>query len=225
MDPQWSLPYSDDQQPHSLVNTAPQYNPQQQSEKGSNPLQQHLRSFWDTQCKESQHAIDLRNHSLPLARIKKIMKSDDNVRMISADAPVVLSRACEMFIQDLTLRSWSCTEESKRKTLQKADISAALSTSDLFDFLVDILPREKPFISTLPSIHPTSTIGIVYDHHHEGNYSVGQGAGLNMGLQMHQLVKNDQVNQGSFNSTNSNFVQAVWPNYLYNHPSCPPPDF
>jgi len=58
-----------------------------------------------------------RNHCLPLARIKKIMKSDEDVRMISAEAPVLFSKACEIFIIELTHRAWANTQESKRRTL------------------------------------------------------------------------------------------------------------
>ena len=47
---------------------------------------------------------------LPLARIKKIMKSDEDVRMISAETPILFAKACEMFIMELTLRSWQYTE-------------------------------------------------------------------------------------------------------------------
>mmetsp|Transcript_19841 Transcript_19841/g.34142 ORF Transcript_19841/g.34142 Transcript_19841/m.34142 type:complete len:187 (-) Transcript_19841:890-1450(-) len=73
---------------------------------------------------------------------KKIMKSDEDVRMISAEAPVLFSKACEMFILELTLRSWIHTEENKRRTLQRNDIAAAISKTDIFDFLIDIVPRE-----------------------------------------------------------------------------------
>lgn len=48
---------------------------------------------------------DFKNHNdLPLARIKRIMKSDEDVRMISAEAPVLFAKACEMFILELTKR-------------------------------------------------------------------------------------------------------------------------
>ena len=50
-------------------------------------------------------AIDYKNHNdLPLARIKRIMKSDEDVRMISAEAPVLFAKACELFILDMALR-------------------------------------------------------------------------------------------------------------------------
>ena len=41
-----------------------------------------------------------------------------------------------MFILELTLRSWSHSEENKRRTLQRNDIAAAITRTDIFDFLV-----------------------------------------------------------------------------------------
>lgn len=105
--------------------------------------QQQLQTFWATQMQEIDQTMDFKNHSLPLARIKKIMKADEDVRMISAEAPVIFAKACEMFILELTLRSWIHTEENKRRTLQKNDIAAAISRTDVFDFLVDIIPRDE----------------------------------------------------------------------------------
>ncbi|XP_062169118.1 nuclear transcription factor Y subunit C-2 [Alnus glutinosa] len=105
--------------------------------------QQQLQMFWANQMQEIEQTTDFKNHSLPLARIKKIMKADEDVRMISAEAPVIFAKACEMFILELTLRSWIHTEENKRRTLQKNDIAAAISRTDVFDFLVDIIPRDE----------------------------------------------------------------------------------
>ncbi|AEE33353.1 Nuclear transcription factor Y subunit C-2 [Arabidopsis thaliana] len=105
--------------------------------------QQQLQMFWANQMQEIEHTTDFKNHTLPLARIKKIMKADEDVRMISAEAPVIFAKACEMFILELTLRAWIHTEENKRRTLQKNDIAAAISRTDVFDFLVDIIPRDE----------------------------------------------------------------------------------
>ncbi|CAL9112550.1 unnamed protein product [Musa acuminata var. zebrina] len=106
-------------------------------------LQQQLQAFRSDQMLEIEETTDFKNHSLPLARIKKIMKADEDVRMISAEVPVVFAKACEMFILELTLRSWIHTEENKRRTLQKNDIAAAITNADMFDFLVDIIPRDE----------------------------------------------------------------------------------
>lgn len=90
-----------------------------------------------------EEAVKFRNHSFPLARIKKIMKSNEHVTMISAEAPVVFAKACEIFINELTLRAWNHTGETKRRTLQKNDLAVAINGTDIFDFLIDIFPRNE----------------------------------------------------------------------------------
>ncbi|CZT05091.1 hypothetical protein WAI453_005419 [Rhynchosporium graminicola] len=86
---------------------------------------------------------DYKLHQLPLARIKKVMKADPDVKMISAEAPILFAKGCDIFITELTMRAWIHAEENKRRTLQRSDIASALSKSDMFDFLIDIVPREE----------------------------------------------------------------------------------
>merc|ERR1711915_726225 len=74
--------------------------------------------------------------------IKKIMKLDEDVKMISAEAPVLFAKAAEMFIHELTMRAWIHTEDNKRRTLQRNDIAMAITKYDQFDFLIDIVPRD-----------------------------------------------------------------------------------
>lgn len=87
---------------------------------------------------------DYKLHQLPLARIKKVMKADPEVKMISAEAPILFAKGCDIFITELTMRAWIHAEENKRRTLQRSDIASALAKSDMFDFLIDIVPREEP---------------------------------------------------------------------------------
>ncbi|KAH3697728.1 hypothetical protein DPMN_085238 [Dreissena polymorpha] len=70
------------------------------------------------------------------------MKLDEDVKMISAEAPVLFSKACEIFISEISMRAWVHTEDNKRRTLQRNDIAMAISKFDQFDFLIDIVPRE-----------------------------------------------------------------------------------
>ena len=83
--------------------------------------------------------INFRTHVLPLARIKKIMKLDEEVKMISAETPLLISKACELFIIELAYRGWIHTIESNRRTLQRNDIAQAISHNDFYDFLLDIV--------------------------------------------------------------------------------------
>lgn len=71
------------------------------------------------------------------------MKADPEVKMISAEAPILFAKGCDIFITELTMRAWIHAEDNKRRTLQRSDIAAALSKSDMFDFLIDIVPREE----------------------------------------------------------------------------------
>ncbi len=104
-----------------------------------------LNSFWSNQLTLVQQLPpsveqDFKNHNdLPLARIKRIMKSDEDVRMISAEAPVLFAKACELFILELTVRSWTFSQHHKRRTLQKEDIKEAIQRTDIYDFLVDVI--------------------------------------------------------------------------------------
>ncbi len=112
---------------------------------------------------------DFKNHQLPLARIKKVMKTDEDVKMISAEAPILFAKGCDIFITELTMRAWIHAEENKRRTLQRSDIAAALQKSDMFDFLIDIVPREeektrKSSSARRNSFHHQHTAPIQYSH-------------------------------------------------------------
>ena len=107
------------------------------------PYRDILNTYWQNQVSKletEQH--DYKLHQLPLARIKKVMKADPEVKMISAEAPILFAKGCDIFITELTMRAWIHAEENKRRTLQRSDIASALAKSDMFDFLIDIVPRE-----------------------------------------------------------------------------------
>lgn len=128
---------------------AQQYNMAESSleDSGANASQDAsnmLATFWNRQLQNIQKGgqSQFKNQALPLARVKKIMKLDDEVKMISAEAPCLFAKAAEIFISELTLRAWIHTEDNKRRTLQRNDIAMAISKFDQFDFLIDIVPRD-----------------------------------------------------------------------------------
>lgn len=91
---------------------------------------------------EAEMATKSRNMSLPMARVKKIMRIDDDVRnfMIAADAPIFMAQAAELFIEEMTSMGWQYVSEARRRILQKTDIATAVQNNDQFDFLIDFLP-------------------------------------------------------------------------------------
>ncbi|KAL8847222.1 MAG: hypothetical protein Q9221_007748 [Calogaya cf. arnoldii] len=103
-----------------------------------------LTTYWQQTINSLEtETHDYKIHQLPLARIKKVMKADPEVKMISAEAPILFAKGCDIFITELTMRAWIHAEENKRRTLQRSDIASALAKSDMFDFLIDIVPREE----------------------------------------------------------------------------------
>jgi histone H3/H4 len=89
---------------------------------------------------------------LPLARIKKVMKkSGDNVKMVSGEAPIVFSKACELFIEELTQRSWMVAMQRKKKTLHKEDLASAIIATDIFDFLVHLVSDSTHPLDSAPA--------------------------------------------------------------------------
>lgn len=104
-----------------------------------------LDAMWAEQKKEvvalrSDNKAAFKHQSdLPLARIKRVMKSDEDVRMISAEAPILFAKACEMFVLDLTIRCYAYSEHNRRGGLEREDVYQVLKETGIFDFLAEVL--------------------------------------------------------------------------------------
>lgn len=62
---------------------------------------------------------------------------------------------------ELTLRAWMHTDECKRRTLQRNDVAVAISRSDTFDFLIDIVPREEAKLKKAEVFYPFLNLHII----------------------------------------------------------------
>jgi len=99
------------------------------------------------------------------------MRADDSVAMIGVqlrcskvalladvslsgnDAPLIMSKACEFFISELSVGSWLHARVQKRRTLLKKDVVVAASNLPLCSFLAAIAPSE---CSDCPLYNPHS---------------------------------------------------------------------
>ena len=61
---------------------------------------------------------------------------------MSIETPILLSKAVESFIIELTARSWQEADSEMHRTLQRSDIIRAVSRSEMFDFLIDVVHRD-----------------------------------------------------------------------------------
>ncbi|XP_074353975.1 uncharacterized protein LOC141692916 [Apium graveolens] len=105
-------------------------------------VRERLRQYWANQMQEMKPE-DFKTHSLPISPIKRIMKADKDVKMIAKETAAVFAKACEMFILDLTSQAWINTEADGRRIVQNKDLAAAISKTDLYDFLEDVIPRDQ----------------------------------------------------------------------------------
>ena len=130
------------------------------------------------------------------------MKLDEDVKMISAETPLLISKACELFIIELAYRGWIHTIESNRRTLQRNDIAQAISHNDFYDFLLDIVEescKNKLFYS---------------GHSYSKNPSVpiiGLFDNFQMNINSNQELKNNNIG----NNISNNFNNGISLNESY----------
>lgn len=75
---------------------------------------------------------------------EKATKRGDHVKfLISSCAEAVMLKAAELFIGELAVRAYHHTKISGRKIVQDCDIKCAVNDFDMYDFLIDIIPRER----------------------------------------------------------------------------------
>ena len=64
--------------------------------------------------------------TFPLARIKKIMKADKDVNLVSADAVNLISLATEMFLDSFVKKASDISQNEKRRTILYKDFGKVI---------------------------------------------------------------------------------------------------
>lgn len=98
---------------------------------------------------------------LPLNSVHRAMKSESDEIKVSEDAKILMTLACQMFIDDVTNHAYDNAKEyrigtNRRKkdgdnfNLTKQDFINALSGNQNFDFLIDTFPKKELNTSGAP---------------------------------------------------------------------------
>lgn len=133
-------------------------------------INERLDALWEEQKKETTNLkpgdkADFKHHNdLPLARIKRVMKSDEDVRMISAEAPILFAKACELFVLDITTRAWGYSEHNKRQQLEKDDVVQVLNETPVYDFLTHVIAPHlvNGPLSNISAVHSSAVPASVF---------------------------------------------------------------
>ncbi|XP_050386622.1 uncharacterized protein LOC126802942 [Argentina anserina] len=88
----------------------------------------------------------------PAARIKKIMQTDEDVGKIALAVPLLVSKALELFLQDLCDRTYDITLKRGAKTMNSLHLKQCVKTCSVFDFLKDI-------VSKVPDLGGSDAVG------------------------------------------------------------------
>lgn len=80
--------------------------------------------------------------SLPLSRIRVIMKSSPEVSSINQDALFLTAKATELFVQYLATYSYKHGRGKEKNALTYTDLSHTAEECETFQFLADILPKK-----------------------------------------------------------------------------------
>ena len=144
---------------------------------------------------------------------------DEEVKMISVETPLLISKACELFIIELAYRGWAHTIESNRRTLQRNDIAQAISNNDFYDFLLDIVEescKNKLLYSghTYSKVPPVPLLGF-FDNYDINNNEINFNRNYLLDANNNLIEKKDQDNKNNLNQSQSEFFSNF--NYANNN--------
>jgi histone H3/H4 len=78
---------------------------------------------------------------IPASRIKKIMQADEDVGKIALPVPLLVSKALELFLQNLCDRTCEITLQRGAKTISAAHLKQCVQRFNVFDFLQEIVNK------------------------------------------------------------------------------------
>ncbi|KAL0266131.1 UNVERIFIED_CONTAM: hypothetical protein PYX00_011847 [Menopon gallinae] len=83
--------------------------------------------------------LSTRSPMLPLARIKRLMKIEEDADHIASEVLFLYSKVTEAFIEVLTVKAWQITVADGRRIIQFMDLARAIRSADIYDFLLYIV--------------------------------------------------------------------------------------
>ena len=72
---------------------------------------------------------------LPMARIRTLIKADQDVSIASLESVFLITKATELFIETLAKEMHKVTQGQKRKTVYKKDMDSVIEVLDEYSFL------------------------------------------------------------------------------------------
>ena len=115
--------------------------------------------------RKDDHEVNLQADSLkfgtelvlPLGRIKRIIKLDSEIKNISKEALIAITKSTELFISSLTLKTSQITGKRKGKVIKDSDLYQTVFSHEPLHFLRLDTPRERSTAN--PPVTKKSNLG------------------------------------------------------------------
>ncbi|KAJ6309693.1 hypothetical protein OIU76_014598 [Salix suchowensis] len=89
---------------------------------------------------EEQREEDGTACRFPMARIKRIIKSEDSDSLLSQDVVFLVNKATEKFLEQFSDEAYDFSVQDRKKSLAYKHLSTVVSKRRRFDFLSDFVP-------------------------------------------------------------------------------------
>ncbi|OAY51644.1 protein FAM133B [Manihot esculenta] len=121
--------------------------PSNRSNKSSKPVKTNKRK--EKAEADNEDGEDGTMCRFPMARIKRIMKSEDPGLQLSQDVVFLVNKATEKFIEQFCEEAYGCSVRDRKNYLAYKHLSTAVSEQRRFDFLSDFVPEKLKAVDAL----------------------------------------------------------------------------
>lgn len=106
-----------------------------EQEQNGNNLEDQKNNENESIQEENENKKEKLSTRFPLAKIKNIMKLDNDIKLCQKDVYTVLGKVTEMFLQDLAQGAYAVCKSCKRKTINLEDINSAIKMDPKMGFI------------------------------------------------------------------------------------------
>ncbi|CAN6329367.1 unnamed protein product [Urochloa humidicola] len=133
--------------------------------------QEMIDDFWRKRQVEIEEIQDFGDRAIPMTRVKKVICNEKGKMMMTFDTPSFLTKACEIFVQEIAFRAWMCANSHHRRIILDSDIAEAIASTQSYDFLNDVLNAHQehqscPYPEPTKKCHDRSLTNLSSSSHH-----------------------------------------------------------
>ena len=118
--------------------------------------QQTIDEFWRKKQDEIEAIEDFSKRVIPMTCLKKVLCAEKGKMMMTSDTPTFMTKACEISVQELSVRAWMCACSHNRSIILDSDIAEAIASIESYDFLNGVLCTHLEKYKSDPCLQSTN---------------------------------------------------------------------